>query len=204
MEAELPRRRGAAAEAVVDPAGEPPLERRVAGVARQLGLGGGEPVEEELERGRAAVPQRGAEPDAAGAQAVARDLVDEDGVEVVDGRVAVAVEGVGGAGRERRGDLVERRLHALVERRAPERVPGAVAVVEVRVDEPLGDRAVRELDDREDRRVRCRRPPAGAATRRGGSARGRRCAGQPKAIPSESRVRRDAVASCCQTSSSTT
>ena len=40
VEAELPRRRGAAAEAVVEPAGEPPVERRVAGVARQLRLGG--------------------------------------------------------------------------------------------------------------------------------------------------------------------
>ena len=43
MERELPRRRREPAEAVVDPAGEPPLERGVAGVPRQHGLGGGQP-----------------------------------------------------------------------------------------------------------------------------------------------------------------
>ncbi len=152
VESELPRSRGATAEAVVQPAGQPPVERRIAGVARQLGLGGAQPVEEELERGRAAVPQRCAQPDASFLQAVARDLVDEDGVEVAHGRVAIAVEGGGGGLRERRCDPVERRLHALVERGAPERVPGACVVLEVRVDETLGHGALRELDDGEDRR----------------------------------------------------
>src|SRR5688572_18132979 len=112
MEAELPRRRRAAAEAVVEPAGEPPVERGVPRVTRQLRVGSAEPVEEELECRRAAVPERGAEADAPRSQPVARDLVDEDGVEVADGRVAVAVErGGGGLGKGGR-DLVERRLHA--------------------------------------------------------------------------------------------
>ena len=88
--------------------------------------------------------------DAVGAEPVARDLVDDDGVEVVHHRVAVAVERIRGDRRKRRRDLGERGLHARVERRAPERVPVAVAVVEIRVDEALRERAVRELDDRED------------------------------------------------------
>ena len=157
VQAELPRRRGAPAEAVVEPAGQPPVQRRVAGVARQLRVGGAEPVEEELERGGTAVAQRGAEADASGLEAVARDLVDEDGVEVAHGLVAVAAER-GGAGQgQRRGDPLERRLDALVERGAPERIPGAAVVLQVRVDEALGDGAVCELDDCEDRqRARAR------------------------------------------------
>ena len=61
VEAELPRRRGAAAEAVVEPAGEPAVERRVARVARQLRVGRAEPVEEELDArsgGRSAARRR--------------------------------------------------------------------------------------------------------------------------------------------------
>ena len=178
------------------------MSAAVAGVARQLRVGGAEPVEEELERGRPAVPQRGAEPDAPGLQAVARDLVDEDGVEVAHRLVAVAVERGGGGLGERRRDLVERRLHALVEGGAPERVPGAAVVLEVGVDEALGDGAVRELDDGEDRRAL---PPAssgGVSASRISSRTSRLRAAET--APSESRVKRDAVASCCQTSSSTT
>ena len=170
VEAELPGSRGATAEAVVEPAGEPPVERRVAGVARQLRLGSAEAVEEELERSRAAVPQRSAQPDAPGLQAVARDLVDEDGVEVAYGRVAVAAERGGRGLGERCRDLVERRLHALVEGGAPERVPGAAVVLEVGVDETLDDGALRKLDDGEG--GRCAPACVGwSASRRAGSAR---------------------------------
>ena len=56
MEREAPRRRRESSETVVDPAGEPPLERRVAGMPRQHGLGRGQPREKELER---AGPLRG-------------------------------------------------------------------------------------------------------------------------------------------------
>ena len=104
-----------------------------------------------VERRRANLLHRGRQLHAVGAQAVARDLVDEHGIQVVHGGVPVAVERVGGDGRKRRRDLGERRLHALVERRAPECVPPAAAVVEVRVDEAFGDGAVRQLDEREDR-----------------------------------------------------
>ena len=49
-----------------------------------------------------------AEPHARGAEAVAGDLVDGAGVEVVHERVGVAVERVGAHGRQGRGDRVER------------------------------------------------------------------------------------------------
>ena len=161
LERELPRRRREPAEPVVDPAGEAPLERGVAAVPRQHGLGGGQALEEELERARPAVQRGAREPHAGGAEPVARDLVDEDGVEIVDGRVAVAAERARRDRGERGRDPGQRRLHALVERRAPEGVPPAVAVVEMGVDEPLGDRPARELDERED--------PAGAVAELGGS-----------------------------------
>ncbi len=162
VQAELPRGRGAAAEAVVEPAGEPAVERRIARVARQLRIGCAEPVEEELDRGRPAVSQRGGEPDPSRLEAVARDLVDEDGVQVAHGLVTVAAErGRAGLG-ERSGDPVERRLHALVERGAPEGVPGAADVLEIGVDETLGDRAMCELDDGERRERTC----AGVGRRR--------------------------------------
>ena len=144
-----------------------------------------------------------AQPDARGPQAVARDLVDDDRIEVVHGRVAVAVERGGGRlGGSAAAISSSVACTLVVERRAPERVPGAVAVVEVRVDEALGDGAVRELDDREDRRAL---PPASA-----GAVSASRITSRTSRLraaesdPSESRVKRDAVASCCQTSSSTT
>ena len=65
-------------------------------------------------------------------------------------RVPVAAEGGCRDEGERSGDPRQRVLEALVERRAPEGVPPAVAVVEMRVHEPLGDRAARQLDDGED------------------------------------------------------
>ena len=56
VEAEPPRRRGASTEAGVDPARQPPSQRRVARVGREHRLGGGEPVQEQLRGGRAAGP----------------------------------------------------------------------------------------------------------------------------------------------------
>ena len=150
-QAERPRRRDDVSQAVVHPAGKPPVERRVPRGGRQQRVGRGEPVDEELERGRAAEPRRDVEADAFVDEPVARDLVDDDRVEVVDGGVPVAVERAGADRRQRGRDLRERRLHALVERGAPEREPELAALVEVGVDEPLGHREPRELDDREHR-----------------------------------------------------
>ena len=107
---------------------------------RQQRLGPREPFDVELERRRTA-RQRPHETYAICTETVACDLVDHDRIEVVHGRVAVAVEGVGRDRRQRLRDLRELRLHRGVERRAPERVPAAVAVVEVGVHEPFGDGA---------------------------------------------------------------
>jgi hypothetical protein len=84
------------AEAGADPARQPPVERRVAGVAWQHRVGGGEPFEEQVERRRTSRPHRVREADAVRAQAIARDLVDEHGVQVVHRGVPVAAERVGG------------------------------------------------------------------------------------------------------------
>ena len=113
-------------------------------------VGGRQAVEEQVERRRTRLPQRARQPHAVRAQAVSRDLVDEHRVEVVHHRVPVAGERVRGRFGQCRGDLGEGRLHALVERRAPERVPPAAIVVEVGVDEAFGDRTMRQLDERED------------------------------------------------------
>ena len=132
----------------MDPSRQPAGERGVAGARRQRGLVGGEALEEALDRGRATA-RAGDELHARGPQPVAGDPVDEDRVEVVDGLLAVAAERVRGRRRERGGELGQLRGDGGVERRAPERVPRPVVLVEVRMDEPLGDGAVRELGDRE-------------------------------------------------------
>ena len=89
--------------------------------------------------------------DAVGAQPVARDAVDDDAGR---GRATIASRSPSNASAATGGSAAaisaSARLHARVERRAPERVPVAVAVVEIRVDEALGERAVRERDERED------------------------------------------------------
>ena len=136
---------------LVDPVGEPALEGAEAGVGRQLGLGRREAVEEELGRARTVAHEAVAEPDARRAQPVARDLVDGAGVEVVDERVAVAVERVRAHLGEGGGDRVERLLDRLVDRRAPVGEPGAAAVLELRVEEALRDRAGGELEHGERR-----------------------------------------------------
>ena len=81
---------------------------------------------------------------------VARDLVDDDGVEIVHRRVAVAVEGDRRDSRQRGRDLLQRVLHARVERRAPEGGPVAAAAVEAGVDEALRDGALGQLHDGEE------------------------------------------------------
>ena len=93
-------------------------------------------------------------------EAVARDLVDAHGVEVVDGRVAVAVEGVAptaGSAAAICASAAWTRSSSVAPQNACQ---AAAAVLEVRVHEPLGDRAARELDDREGR------PRAAAGVRR--------------------------------------
>ena len=101
-QAEEPRCAGAALEATVDPVGEPSLERAEPRVRRQLGLGRGEAVEEELGRARPVPHEPVAEPHAGGAETVTGDLVDGARVEVVHERLAVAVERVGADGRQGR------------------------------------------------------------------------------------------------------
>ena len=125
-------------------------------MAGELRLGCGEPVEEELDRGGASRAQPVREPHAARTEPVARDLVDDDGVEIVHRRVAVAVEGDRSDRRQRGRDLLQRVLHARVERRAPEGGPVAAAAVEAGVDEALRDGALGQLHDGEER-------PRGAA-----------------------------------------
>ena len=76
-------------------------------------------------------------------------------------------------------------------------------MLEVGVDEALGDGAVREVDDGEN--AASALPPAsagGVSASRISSWTSRLRAAET--VPSGSRVKRDAVASCCQTSSSTT
>ena len=149
LEADPPLGAGQRPEPAVDPVGEPAFERGKAGVAGKHGVGRRQPFEQVVDRIRP--PHlRGREPHAVGAQAVACDLVDEDGIEVVDGRFTVAREGAGADGRERGRNRSERGLDAFVQGGAPERVPPAVAVIEERMDETLGDRAPCQLHDRED------------------------------------------------------
>ncbi len=145
-EAEEPRCAGAALEAAVDPVGEPPLERTQPRMRRQLGLDRGEAVEEQLGCARPVAQEPVAEPHARRAEAVAGDLVDGAGVEVVHERVAVAVERVGADGRQRGSDCVERLLHRLVDRGAPVGEPRAPTVLELRVEEAFGDGSRGELE----------------------------------------------------------
>ena len=221
MKAEAPLGAGQGLEAAVDPVREPLLEGGEPGVAGQHGVGGRQSFKQVVDRVRAAC-LGGRQPDPVGTQAVAGELVDEDRIEVVDGGVRVAVEGAGPDGWERRGDRGERGLDALVEGRAPERVPPAVAVVEERMDETLGDRAPRQLHHGEDRLgARSQLEPVGRRLRKrdqlrrlepaGGSPRpasGRSAiAGIPArrspadSAPSPSRARTSAVASSCQRTS---
>ena len=137
VEAEQPRRLLQLAEPAVDPAREAPLERGVARAVRQVGLVGGEADQERVHRRRA-----GRRREADAVEAIARDPVDQVRQQLVD-RAAR-----GGRGR---GDRVELGLQRVVERHAPEREPAAAAAQELRVDEPLGDGALGEPDDREGR-----------------------------------------------------
>ena len=148
---QLPRRRRAPVEAAADPAGQLTLERGVAGVRREACLGGGQAVEEELERAPAPVRGGRGQPHARLAQPVAGELVDDHRVEVEHRGLRVAVERAGAGRRHRRRDRAQRRLHVSVERRAPEGRPGAVLVDEARMDEPFAERPVRQGDDREGR-----------------------------------------------------
>ena len=149
MQAEPPRRLLHLGEAAVDPARQPPLEPGIARVLRQLRIGRRQPGEERVDRGAPADPRRVAELHARGDEPVARDLVDELRIEIGDGRLAVVVEALRADERQRARDLRERALDVVVERRAPERVPTAAAARQLRMHHPLGDRAVRELDERE-------------------------------------------------------
>ena len=151
VEADAPRRADQPLEALVDPARDLLLERAVGAAVRQVRLGRGEAVQERLDRAVAAERPRRPEPDAGRDEPVARDLVDEPRIEVVDGRDAVAVEVVGDHRRRRGGDPRQRLLDLGLERRAPEREPLAADLGHLREDEALGDRAARELADVQER-----------------------------------------------------
>ncbi len=93
VQAESPRRRRPPSETGVDPAGHPTSQRLVPRVGRERRLGRGKAGEEQLRGGCAADAGLPGQPDAVRPEAVARDPVDEDRIEVVDGGIAVAVEG---------------------------------------------------------------------------------------------------------------
>jgi hypothetical protein len=91
------------------------------------------------------------------AQGAACELVDRAGVEIVDERTRVALEGVGGGGRRRVGDRLELVDDMLVERRPPERVPAPVRGLEVRMDQAGRDGSPGNVEDGDRRgRRRCR------------------------------------------------
>ena len=206
------------ARPVVDPAREPPLQRRVAGVRAAAPIG-----RRQARRGTARAPTAGRRTCAEAARPSARSRSraiwsTSDRVEVVHGRVAVAVERVGADGRQRRRDPGERRLHVASSVAPQNACQPAAAVVEVRMHEPFGDGAVRELDDREHgaRAPASSRPPAGRRRGRPARARSRRRAAIAAAsarsatagsrrsasadsVPSAARMKAKAVGSCCQT-----
>ena len=191
------------AETVVDPARELPLERRVAGVAAA-----GAARARRARRGRARAPigrprQRG-RPAGRGRRA--------------GGRARSGRRGPGrGRARWRRG---RRRTRPPQTAAAPPRSRSSVACTLASSvapqnacqppspcsrygwTRPSATRAAARA--RRPRRppARCRRAPPQASPR-AGSARERRTPGV-RTVPSGARVKRDAVASCCQTSSSTT
>ena len=132
-------------QTAVDPGAEPPLERRVAAVRRERGLVGQQPAEQAL--GRARLSHAGGGADTGPPDRSPRELVDRAGIEVVDESVSVALERFRAHRRYRRRDPVELVRHDLVERRAPERMPAAVAWLEVGMDEALGDGTARAVDD---------------------------------------------------------
>ena len=137
----------APAEATVDPRAQAPLERRVPAV-------GGQRRVVRMERGEEAL--RGAVTETCGRsgphpmERTARELVDRAAVEIVDERVDIAVEGSRADSRRGIRDLVQLVPYRVVDRRAPEAVPAAVARLKVRMDEPLCERAPRALHDRLD------------------------------------------------------
>ena len=108
-------------------------------------------MQERLDRSVAAERPRRPEPDAGRDEPVARDLVDEPRIEVVDRRDTVAVEVVGDHGRRSRGDPRQRLLDLGFEGGAPEREPLAADLGYLREDEPLGDRTPGELADMQER-----------------------------------------------------
>ena len=149
MQAEPPRRLLHLGEAGVDPARQTPLEPGIARVLRQLRIGRRQTGEERVDRGAPADPRRVAELHASGDEPVARDLVDELRIQIGDRRLAIVVKALRADERQRARDLRERALDVVVERRAPERVPAAAAARQLWMHHPLGDRAVRELDQGE-------------------------------------------------------
>ena len=82
-QAEEPGSAGTAFEAAVDPFGDAPFECAEPGVEWQLRLDRGEAVEEELGRARPVAHDAVSEPYPRRAKAVAGDLVDSAGIEIV-------------------------------------------------------------------------------------------------------------------------
>ncbi len=224
VQAELPAGRRALAEAGADPARQPPLERRVAGVAWEHRVGGGQPFEEQVERRRTSRPHahsRGGRRPRAGDRA----------------RSGRRARGTGRApwrpGRRR----TRRRRQRVAPQRSRSESPGRSGRASLprtratsrRRGRGQGGRGLRRRSDAPVRRgrrspARSRRGPASAggasATRISSWTSSRRARKPPPAsarfatagfpssrspadsAPSASRTKRIAVASCCQTSSS--
>ena len=159
-------------------------------MGRQLGLGRGEAVEEELRSARPVAHEAVAEPHPRRAEPVARDLIDGTRVEVVDERVAIAVERVGADRGQGSSDRVERLLDRLVDRRAPVGEPGAAAVLELRVEEPFRDRAGSEVEDGERRPGRAAELELGRRLGRQPDQLGEPDAARARALPEPGRGRR--------------
>ena len=165
-QAEQPGRARAALEAAVDPVGEPALERAEAGVGRQLRLGRREPVEEELGSARPGahepVARAGRRRREAGRARSGRRRTRRDR---------------GRARRDRRRTRRRRPSGSAAAiassaswmgssmRRAPVGEPGAAAVLELRVEEPLRDRAARRARGRRTSLGPTRRARGRAASR---------------------------------------
>ena len=143
---------------------------------RQLRLGRGESVEEELRSARPAPHEAVAEPHPRSAEAVARRLVDRTRVEVLDECVPITVERVDTCSRQSSSDRVQCLLHPFVDSGAPVGEPVASPVLQLRVEQPFRDRSCRQVDDSE------RRPRRTAQ-----SELGRRISGETDQLPRDRR-----------------
>ena len=116
---------------------------------RQLRVGRRQAIQKELRCAGAVSREPVAESYPRYVEAVASDLVDCAGVEVVHQRVAVVVERGGTNGRQGSCDRIEHRLHRLVDRCPPVGEPCAPSVLQLRVEEPFADGTGGKLENGE-------------------------------------------------------